>query len=108
MLVRAVALVFTFISAVLALRLLLPFMRVPKSLEGYVPALVTVSDALIAPFRAFFQPFALDRLADLPGGDLGYSRYLDQVDSTVIVAMIGWAIVGATTILLLRFILRAR
>jgi hypothetical protein len=108
MLVRVVALVFTFISATLALRLLLPFMRIPKSLEGYVPALVSVSDALIAPFRAFFQPFALDRLASLPGGDLGYSRYLDQVDSTVIVAMIGWAIIGAITILLLRFLVRVR
>ena len=108
MLARSVTLVFTLISAVLALRLLLPFMRIPQSLEQYVPALVNVSDGLIAPFRMFFQPFALDRLADLPGGELGYTRYLDQVDSTVIVAMIGWAIIGALAVLVLRFLVRAR
>jgi hypothetical protein len=108
MVVRVVALVFTLISALLAFRLLLPFMRVPESLEQYVPALVAVSDALIAPFRMFFEPFSLDRLAELPGGGLGYSRYLDRVDSTVIVAMIGWAIVGALVVLLLRFLVRAR
>ena len=45
-LIRIVGLVLALIEAILALRLLFPFMRIPKSLDDYVPLLVTVSDWL--------------------------------------------------------------
>jgi hypothetical protein len=105
---RLVALGLALVEATLALRLLFPFMRIPESLEGYVPALVDVSDALVAPFRAFVQPFALDQLDRLPGGELGYATYLDKLDTTVLVAMVGWAIIGSLTLFILRSVLRVR
>ena len=57
MLIRLVEVGIVLIEAVLALRLLLPFMRIPNALEGVVPVLVSISDLLIAPFQVFFTPF---------------------------------------------------
>ena len=109
LLVRIVSLALALIEAVLALRLLLPFMRVPKSLHGYVPMLVTVSDWLMAPFKLFLQPFSLNELSKLPGGsELGYKDYLDKLDTTVLVAMIGWAIIGSMLLFVLRMMARPR
>jgi hypothetical protein len=108
MLIRLVELGIVLIEAVLALRLLLPFMRVPSALEHVVPVLVSVSDLLIVPFQVFFTPFTLDQLSGLPGGDLGYARYLDQVDTTVLVAMIGWAVIGSIVLFLLGALGRIR
>ena len=108
MLIRLVEIGIVLIEAVLALRLLLPFMRIPSALEGVVPVLVSVSDLLIAPFQAFFTPFRLDQLSGLPGGEMGYGRYLDQVDTTVLVAMIGWAIIGSVLLFLIGALGRAR
>lgn len=106
---RAVSLLLVFIEAVLTLRLLLPFMRVPRSMEGYVPMLVTVSDWLMAPFQLFLRPFTLDQLSKLPGAsELGYERYLDKIDTTVLVAMVGWAIAGAIVLFVLRMLIRPR
>lgn len=108
-LMRVVSLVLAFIEAVLTLRLLLPFMRIPKSLEGYLPMLVTVSDWLMAPFQLFFRSFSLDQLSKLPGGaEVGYANYLDKVDSTVLVAMVGWAIIGGLVLFVLRMVTRVR
>jgi hypothetical protein len=100
MLIRLVEIGIVLVEAVLGFRLLLPFMRVPPALEGVVPVLVSISDVLIAPFRVFVTPFTLDQLSGLPGGDMGYTRYLDQVDTTVLVAMIGWAIIGSIVLFL--------
>jgi hypothetical protein len=108
MLIRLVEIGIVLIEAVLVLRLLLPFMRIPSALEGVVPVLVSVSDVLIAPFQMFFTPFRLDQLSGLPGGEMGYSRYLDQVDTTVLVAMIGWAIIGSILLFLMGALGRAR
>lgn len=108
MVIRLVELGIVLIEAVLALRLLLPFMRVPSALEGAVPVLVSVSDLLIAPFQAFFTPFTLDQLSSLPGGDMGYARYLDRVDTTVLVAMIAWAVIGSVALFLLGALGRVR
>jgi hypothetical protein len=108
MLVRLVEVGIVLIEAVLTFRLLLPFVRIPQALEGFVPALVTISDMLIAPFQAFFEPFSLDRLSSLPGGDLGYAAYLDQVDTTVLVAMIGWAVIAAVVLFVLGALGRVR
>ena len=109
LLIRLVSLVLALIEAVLALRLLFPFMRVPKSLNDYVPVLVTLSDWLMAPFQLFLQPFSLHELSKLPGGsELGYKDYLDKLDTTVLVAMIGWAIIGSLVLLILRALVRTR
>jgi len=108
MLIRLVGIVFVLIEAVLTFRLLLPFMRVPSALEGVVPVLVSVSDLLIAPFQVVVTPFTLDQLSGLPGGDLGYARYLDQVDTTVLVAMIGWAVIGSVLLFLMGALRRVR
>ncbi len=107
MIIRLVGLGIVLIEAVLTFRLLLPFMRVPSALDGVVLLLVSVSDLLIAPFQLFFTPFTLDQLSGLPGGDLGYARYLDQVDTTVLVAMIGWAVAGSVLLFLMRALGRA-
>lgn len=108
MLIRLVEIAIVLVEAVLTLRLLLPFMRVPSTLQGVVPALVSVSDLLIAPFQVFVTPFTLDQLSGLPGGDMGYARYLDQVDTTVLVAMIGWAVIGSVVLFLLGALGRIR
>ena len=108
MLIRLVEVGIVLIEAVLALRLLLPFMRIPSALEGVVPVLVSISDVLIAPFQVFVTPFTLDQLSGLPGGDMGYGRYLDQVDTTVLVAMIGWAIAGSILLFLMGALGRVR
>ena len=103
LLMRAVSIALALIEAVLALRLLFPFMRVPKSLDQYVPVLVTLSDWLMTPFKLFLQPFSLHELSKLPGGsELGYKEYLNKLDTTVLVAMVGWAIIGSVVLLVLR------
>ena len=109
LLMRAVSIALALIEATLALRLLFPFMRVPKSLDQYVPGLVTISDWLMAPFKLFLQPFSLNELSKLPGGsELGYKDYLDKLDTTVLVAMIGWAIIGSVLLFVLRMMARPR
>jgi len=109
LLIRVVSLSLALIEAVLALRLLFPFMRIPKSMDDYVPILVTISDWLMAPFKVFVRPFSLDELSRLPGSDeLGYTDYLNKVDTTVLVAMVGWAIVGSLVLFVLRMVIRAR
>lgn len=105
---RLVGIAIVLIESLLALRLLMPFMRIPGALEGVVPVLVSLSDLLIAPFQAFFTPFRLDQLSALPGGDMGYGRYLDQVDTTVLVAMIGWAVIGSVLLFLMGALGRIR
>ena len=109
LLIRLVGLLLALIEAVLALRLLFPFMRIPKSMDQYVPTLVSISDWLMVPFQYFLRPFTLDELSKLPGGnELGYTKYLDQIDANVLVAMVGWAIIGAFTLFLLRLVIRPR
>lgn len=108
MLIRLVEIAIVLVEAVLTLRLLLPFMRIPTTLEGAVPVLISVTDLLITPFQLFVTPFTLDQLSALPGGDMGYARYLDQVDTTVLVAMIGWAVIGSVALFLLGALGRVR
>ncbi len=108
-LIRVVGFGLALIEAILALRLLFPFMRIPKSLDDYVPVLVTISDWLMAPFQLFLHPFSLAQLSKLPGGaEVGYKEYLDKLDTTVLVAMVGWAIVGSLVLFVLRVTVRAR
>ncbi|MEZ4596784.1 MAG: hypothetical protein R3C32_08030 [Chloroflexota bacterium] len=108
MLIRLVEVAIVLVEAALTLRLLLPFMRIPAALEGVVPTLVSMTDLLVAPFQAFFTPFTLDQLSALPGGDMGYAAYLDRIDTTVLVAMIGWAIIGSVLLFIMGALGRVR
>ena len=107
MMIRLLALGFALVQAVLGLRLILPFVRVPKGLHDYVPTLITISDWLVAPFKLLISPYDLGQLTRLPGGgDLGFPKYLNQVDPAVVVAMVGWAIVSGLAIFALRVVTR--
>ena len=64
--IRFVGLLIALIEAVLALRLLFPLMRIPKSMDGYVPMLTSISDWLMAPFQSMVRPFRLEGLEGLP------------------------------------------
>jgi hypothetical protein len=108
MLIRLVEIAIVLVEALLTLRLLLPFMRIPSALEGVVPLLVSVTDLLVAPFQLFVTPFTLDQLSALPGGDMGYARYLDRIDTTVLVAMIGWAVIGSVLLFIMGALGRIR
>lgn len=107
LLLRAVGLVFALIEAALALRLMLPFVRVPKNLEHFVPIIVSASDWLMAPFKLVMQPYELGKLTRLPGEvDLGFSNYVDKIDPAVLVAMVGWGIVGGIAVFVLRNVIK--
>ncbi len=105
MLIRLVLIVFVLIEDVLP-PLLLRHARADRARGCTGP--VSVSDLLIAPFQVVVTPFTLDQLSGLPGGDLGYARYLDQVDTTVLVAMIGWAVIGSVLLFLMGALRRVR
>lgn len=107
LLLRIVGLSLALIQASLTLRLLVPFVKIPKALHDYVPGLVSVTDVLIAPFRMFVKPYDLGGSLTLPGGgDLGLGQYMDKVDPAVIVAMVGWGIVGGLALFILRNVIR--
>jgi hypothetical protein len=109
-LIRLVAVVFAIIQASLLLRLVLPFVdQVPRVLRPFVPTLIAFTDLLIAPFAGLVEPFELSDVTDVPDvlTDVLQS-YVDQVDQAVIVAMIGWAIIGAVVLFVLRAVIRPR
>ena len=109
LLIRFVGLLLALIEAVLALRLLFPLMRIPKSMDGYVPTLVAISDWLMAPFQAIVQPFSLEDLEQAAGRHgPGLSRLPEQARHSVLVAMVGWAIIGSLVLFILRMIVRPR
>jgi hypothetical protein len=105
---RLAGLGFAAIQITLALRLLLPFVEVPGSLEGYVPTLVRVSDVLVAPFSALVEPYDLDPVLDELGGisraTLG--AYAEGLDLGVAVAMVGWALVATFVLFVMRLVVR--
>ena len=81
---------------------------VPKGFRPLVVDLVRITDQLIEPFKGVIEePFDLTRLTELPGGVVGIVQaYADRLDPTVIVAMIAWGLIGAVTVLTLRFVVR--
>jgi len=108
LIVRVAGLVFTLIQVALVIRLILPFVgSVPDALRPLVRPLIRVTNQLIAPFRAIAEPFDLTELVELPEpAQTVVLAYLGQVDPAVVVAMIGWGIIGAVVMLLLRILLR--
>jgi hypothetical protein len=107
-LIPVVALLFALIEGALVLRLLLPFLRVPKALQEYVPGLINATDALTAPFRLIIEPFDLDAASRIPGvEESGFGRYVDRVDPAILVALVGWAVIGGIVVIVLRLVARA-
>jgi hypothetical protein len=106
LLLRLGGVVLAIIEAALLLRLLLPFVRVPPALRGLVPGLVQFTNALIAPFSSLAAPFDLTDVSRLPGGDLGFAKYLDRVDQAVVVALVAWAIIGMVVLFAMRLVIR--
>ena len=99
--------IFALVQVVLGLRLILPFVQVPKALHQYVPTLISWSDALMAPFKGIITPYDLGTLGGLPGGlDAGFGQYVNNVDPAVVVAMVGWGIVAGLTLFILRMVIR--
>jgi hypothetical protein len=106
-LVRLAALGFGLIQALLLLRLVLPFVPVPKAAHQYVPLLVSVTDVLVAPFQIFIKSFPLNQVATtLPGG--GFGAFSGRVDPGVIAAMVGWAAIAIIVSVMLTLAVRIR
>jgi hypothetical protein len=106
--VRLAGILFALIQITLALRLLLPFVQVPLALEGFVPTLLVVTDWWLAPFVAIID--TLDILGT--GASLDTATEDGQVivptefEPAVVVAMIGWALIAAFILFILRLIFR--
>ena len=106
--IRLAGIVFAVIQITLALRLLLPFVEVPRSLEGFVPTLLVITDWWLAPFVAIID--ALDILGT--GATLDTATQDGEVvvptefEPAVVVAMVGWAIIAAFILFVLRLLFR--
>jgi hypothetical protein len=108
LLIRLLGIGFALIQVALLLRLLLPFVDpVPRALRPLVRPLVEITDALIAPFSSFAQPFDLASIVELPGGvEAILQDYVDRIDPAVVVAMVAWGIIGFVVMLVLRILFR--
>ena len=106
-LLRLVGLALALIQAALTLRLLLPFVNVPKGLRDFVPTLLDVTDLLIAPIKVIISPYDLGKVLRVPGGgEMGLGQYVDKVDPAVLVAMVGWGIAGGLVLFIVRNVIR--
>ena len=83
MLIRLVVGIFGLIQTLLGVRMILPILPVPEQFQGFVPALIEITDLLMLPFRGFQAPDA--------GGFPGFGG--GQLDLTVLPALIGWSII---------------
>ena len=107
-LIRLAGIFFAFVQITLALRLLLPFVEVPAALEDFVPTLLVVTDLWLTPWVAIID--ALDVMGT--GANLDTATQDGEVvvptelEPAVVVAMIGWAIIAAFALFILRLLLR--
>ncbi len=93
---RALAgLVFAAILTPLGLRLVLPFVDVPRFARPIESLLTWWTDLLAAPFRSF-------DVSDFLGGGFG----LGGVEPHIVAALIGWSIVQAVVLTVLGFLRR--
>ncbi len=103
-LVRLAGIFVAFVQITLALRLLLPFVDVPVALADFVPTLLVVTDWWLAPWVAIID--ALDVMGT--GANLDTASENGEVvvptefEPAVVVAMIGWGILAAFALFLLR------
>jgi hypothetical protein len=107
-LIRIAGIFFAFVQITLALRLLLPFVAVPAALEDFVPTLLVVTDLWLAPWVAIID--ALDVMGT--GANLDTATQDGEVvvptefEPAVVVAMIGWALIAAFALFILRLLFR--
>ena len=108
LLVRLAGIFFAIVQISLALRLLIPFVTVPAALEEFVPPLLVMTDWWLAPFNALID--RLDVLGvnvELPTAVVdGQVVVPTEFEPAVVVAMIGWAIIAAFALFVLRLIFR--
>ncbi|CAN5588457.1 hypothetical protein BH23CHL8_BH23CHL8_11410 [soil metagenome] len=105
--IRLAGLFFAVVQITLALRLLLPFVEVPLSLEEYVPTLLQVTDLWLAPFAALVDQLDIlgttESLATAAGVE-GVAP--EEFEAVVVVAMVGWAVIAMFGLFVLRLIFR--
>lgn len=107
MLAKLAAFGFAIVEALLLVRLVLPYVHWPATLNDWIPKLIDVTDLLVAPFKSIFGVFDLrSNLSGVSGGVL--SSYVDKLDAGVLVAMIGWAVIAVFVTLILSLVARAR
>ena len=103
MLAKILAFVFAIIQVLLLVRLALPFVHWPSTLDDWVPRLINVTDVLAAPFQPIVKTLDIRSAA---GGVL--STYVNQLDAGVLVAMIGWGVITVVVLMVLNLLSRAR
>jgi hypothetical protein len=109
MLTKIAAFAFGILELLLLLRLGLPYFNVPATLRDWVPPLIKVTDTLMAPFGSLSSSFDLQGASQNLGAFGGsFGGYANQLDSGVLVAMVGWGIVGGVVILVLSLVSRVR
>jgi hypothetical protein len=107
LIIRLAGIAFAVIQVTLALRLLLPFVEVPTGFEDYLPGLRAVTELWLAPFAAIVDQLdVLGSGASLDSGWPEEDREPTTFEPAVVVAMIGWAIVAAFVLFVLRLIFR--
>ena len=105
--IRLAGIFFAFVQIPLLLRLVLPFVEVPKALGEYVPALMEVTDVWLAPVTAVIDRFELNdltpSLVDAAGDAVSGP---DEFEPVVLIAMVAWALVAMFVLFVLRLIFR--
>lgn len=105
--IRLAGFFFAFVQITLALRLLLPFVDVPLSLEEFVPTLMAVTDVWLAPFVVIFERLDIPGVTGSLGTTTGESGAAPtELELVVIAAMVGWAIIAAFGLFVLKLIFR--
>ena len=104
---RMTGLFFAFVQVTLFLRLLLPFVEVPKALQEYVPTLMQITDLWLAPVVAVAERFELAGMAQTAVGlGEGLVTGPQEFEPLVLVAMAGWAVAAMLAMFVLRLIFR--
>jgi hypothetical protein len=105
--IRLAGLFFAFVQITLLLRLVLPFVEVPKALREYVPPLMEITQVWLAPVLAVVDRFELNDLTESlveAAGDAVSGP--DEFEPIVLIAMISWAVAAIFALFVLRLIFR--
>lgn len=105
--IRLAGLFFAFVEITLLLRLVLPFVEVPKALQEYVPTLLEVTDVWLAPVVAVVERFELNDLTESlveAAGDAVSGP--DEFEPVVLIAMVAWGLAAMFALFVLRLIFR--
>jgi hypothetical protein len=103
MFAKVLAFIFAIIQVLLLLRLALPFLHWPAAVDEWIPKLINATDVLAAPFQPIVRTVDITSAA---GGVL--SKYTNQLDAGVLVAMVGWGLIAIVILMVLSLLNRAR